>query len=141
MIDFIFLGLITLAAILTPHESVYKRINLVLAAKFIIFIGLYEFLIGLGATGGMWEPIYRMGLDLSFAYLFYLVAGFYLSFLCVSMAIFHLLNTFTPFDYQTIMICFQVLQLMAASWGVIDGLIDRAYARFSGRSTHHPHHN
>lgn len=141
MIDYFFLAFIALFAALTPSESEYRSINIALAGKFMIFIGLYELFLWFGLYGGAWEDSLRMCLDISFAYLFFRVRGFYLSFLCVVMAIFHLFNAFLSFDYKIIMIGFQVLQLMAASWGVIDGLIDRVCARFYGHRTNHPRHN
>jgi len=117
-----------MCAIFTPRESRYKSINILLAAKFVIFITMYEIMLYQGFYGGDWENYYRMGLDLFFAYLFYRLGGVFLALLCISMSIFHLLNKLVPLDYQVIMICFQVLQLMYATWGMSDGIVDKLWA-------------
>lgn len=138
MTDFYFLLVIAVFAILTPKESAYKNINLILAAKFSIFVGIMMIITGLnvygaGITDGWWVDAYRFILDSVFVYLFYRAGGMYLASLCVTMAFFHLTNIFVGYDYQPLMIGFQVLQLMAATWGVIDGFDCRLCARSTRR--------
>ena len=135
MIDYIFLLLIAVCAVLTPLNTAYKQINILLVAKFCFFIGIHEVTVNLGAFDGAWVDIYRIGLDAIFAILFLMAGGAWLFFLCVIMAFFHIFNTFVPYDYKLVIIGFQVLQLGSAIWGMTDGIVDRVSYYFSGRRT------
>lgn len=127
LLNYVFVVFLAIAAVSTPKDSQYKLINELLASKFGLFIGLHLITVSMGLGDGIYVDIYRAGLDTIFAFLFIVMSGYYLAFLCFSMAIFHILNTFMVFDYVMIMVSFQILQLMAASWGLIDGLIDRYF--------------
>lgn len=135
MIDYIFLLLITVCAVITPLNTDYKQLNILLVAKFCFFIGIHEVTIGLGAVDGAWVDMYRIGLDACFAILFLMAGGSWLFFLCVVMAFFHIFNTFVPYDYRLVIIGFQVLQLGSAIWGMTDGVVDRISNYFSRRGT------
>ena len=141
LINWVFLLFIAIAALCTPIGTEYSKINLVLAGKFALFIGIHYLTVSAGLTDGVYIDIYRMMLDLTFMALFVAIGGTFLACVCFLMAVFHLLNVFMVFDYVTIMISFQALQLMAATWGMVDGIIDRHVPHsFWSRFDHHSHH-
>jgi hypothetical protein len=147
-VDFVFLVIIAISAIITPQDSKHKHINDTLASKFAICIGISMMIVaaynaGL-VDGGIWIDITRASLSLIFAYLFYKAGSDYLTFLCIVIAGFHLTYTYADFDYFSIMVGFQVCQLIVAIWGASDGICDRLYDRLlsvpSWFNTHFHHH-
>lgn len=135
MIDIAFLIFITLFTIVTPKGE-YRRINEILTAKFLIFIGLHYLTVGLGFFDGDWVDVYRANLDILFVGLFLYFGGYYLAFLCFLMAGFHIYNIFFYTSYFEIMFGFQILQLCAASWGMIDGISNKYFPHPRGNSSH-----
>lgn len=139
MIDIAFLVFIVLITIFTP-KGINKNINMVLSAKFMLFVALHYLTVRLGFTDGYWVDEYRAGLGLVFAWLFYLVGGFYLSFICLSTVVFHIYNVFYPANYTEVIIGFQILQLSVALWGMIDGLVDKCSPDNTCNRTHRHGH-
>lgn len=126
---------ITLFALVSVKDSKEQVINRILAGKFAIFISLHFLTVWSGMTDGAYVDVYRVMLDGIFAYIFYLAGGFYIAFLCVIMALFHIYSGATLLDaevYTGIMMGFQILQLMYAAWGASDGIlsmVSHAYSR------------
>lgn len=137
MIDILFLVTVILITLFTPKGK-NKDINIVLSAKFMLFIAIHYLTLKLGFVDGYWVDIYRTGLNLAFIWLFYLVGGFYLAFICLCLGLFHIYNIFFYTEYTEVIIGFQVLQLMVALWGMIDGLVDKHYP---DRPRHHTHYH
>ena len=125
MIDLIFIGLLSVIALITPGHSKYKQINYVLVGKFCVFIGLNYLMIAAGLYDGSYVDYHRAFLDILFLVIFLMLSGYYLAFLCALMAVYHAANPFLNYDYQLIMIGFQILQLGAAIWGALDYELDR----------------
>lgn len=146
MIDLAFLFWIVIFALLTVKGTPECDLNRLLAGKFAIFISLYGLTLWAGFSGGWWEDLYRASLDLIFVYVFLKAGGKYLAVLCGMMFAFHVFNIFAEINeasYTRIMIGFQVLQLMFASWGASDGLINlgsTAYSWYCDRFRSHIRH-
>lgn len=136
-VDYAFLIIVAIFALLTPKDSEYHRLNKLILAMGCVFIGLTEIQLYLDIERSWMTCLANALLSLRFSYLFWPFSskhivcdnvGQYIAFLCVSMALFHMGNIFTGYSdsvYAAVMICFQVLLLMAASWGVIDGNSNR----------------
>lgn len=120
MIDLAFLFTIVLFALITP-KCKYRHINIALAGKFAVFIGLHYIIVSLGYTDGPYVDYYRAGLDFAFLFLFLYLRGYYIASLCFFMFMFHLINAQQQTEnYTVVMITFQVAQLMGAVWGALD---------------------
>ena len=156
MMDFAFLILLAVFTLLTPKASEYFKINMLLTGKFSLFIGLHYLVVSAGVVDGPSTDIYRAMLDLGFAWIFwhsgskkvnlvvFSTIGEYLSFVCIVMAVFHASNAFVQMDsmvYTRIMIGFQTLQLMASTWGTVDGLHDKSKLHNSGNSPNRRSHS
>ena len=140
MTDELFLATIVLFALVTPSGR-YKHINIALAAKFAVFIGVHHYLTEKGLGDGPVVDYYRAVLDLFSLFLFLYFKGYYLASICFFMVIFHLSNATVQLEeYTSIMITFQVAQLMGAIWGALDGM-DRISLRSIWSFTHHSNHN
>lgn len=136
-IDWAFTATVALFALLTPKISEYTRVNRLIVGMSCVFLGLSELHIALNMEWTWLISVSNSGLSLIFAYLFWPKSkthllcdeiGRFISFLCVSMALFHIgdmLYNYSVLAYASVVICFLMLLLMAASWGVIDGNSNR----------------